>query len=219
MPSFARDPRLSSRNHVVVVWNLFFDSPVQILVLEKDHGVVVADRRFHQSLGIVGRRWTDNLQPRRVHEPHLRILRMEGPTMYISAARTTQHERCRRSPTVVRFRGHVDDLIEGAADEVHKLELGHGTQPRKGSTEGSAYDGRLRNRRINHALGPEAVDEAVGNFESAAIDADVLAYAKHARVALHLFPDSLADGSEVGDDGHVEEVYRNQHRVLPVAWL
>src|SRR5208337_5370720 len=117
---------LPERNYVIIVRNFLFDSSVQILVLEKDHRVVVADRRLDESLGIVGRRRADYFQPGRVYEPHLRILRVEWPAMHIPAARTAQHQRSRRSPTVMRLRGHVDNLIEGAADEVHELELSHG---------------------------------------------------------------------------------------------
>src|SRR5713226_2756754 len=122
--------------------------------------------------------------------------------MHIPAAWTTNHQRGGRSPAVVRLRGHVDDLIEGAADEVHELELGHGAQSGKSGSEGSADDGRLRNRRIDHALGAEPVDEAIGDFESTAVDADVLAQTKDGGVALHFLPDSLAAGFEIGDDGH-----------------
>src|SRR5208282_1001840 len=115
-------------------------------------------------------------------------------------------------PAVVRLRGHVDDLIKSAADEVHELELGHGAQSRKSGAEGSADDGRLRNRRINHTRGAEAVDEAVGDFEGAAVDADVLTQAKDTRVALHLLPDSLADGFEVGDDGHEQKCSKRRRQ-------
>src|ERR1700686_2071341 len=121
--------------------------------------------------------------------------------MHIPAAWATNHQRSRRPPAVVRRRYHVDDLIEGAADEIHELELGHGAQSGESSSEGSAYDGRLRNRRIDHAFGTEAVDEAIGDFEGSAVDTDVLAQTKDGWVALHLLPDSLADGFEIGDDG------------------
>src|SRR6266853_6702580 len=122
--------------------------------------------------------------------------------MHIPAAWTTNHQRGGRSPAVVRLRGHVDDLIEGAADEVHELELGYGAQSGERSSEGSAYDGRLRYRRINHSLGAESVDEAIGDFEGSTVDTDVLAQTKDGWVALHFLPDSLADGFEIGDDGH-----------------
>src|ERR1039458_798723 len=97
-------------------------------------------------------------------------------------------------------------MVVCANTEVHELELGHGTQAGKRRTESSAHDGRLRNRRINHALGAEAANEAFGDFESDTVDADVLAQAKDLQVTLHFLPDSLADGFEIGDDGHEEEV-------------
>src|SRR5258708_3470153 len=127
MMTLARNPRFSERNYVVVIGNFFFDSAVQILVLEEDDGIVIADRRLDQSLRIVGRRGTNHLQSGRVYKPHLRILRMKRSSMHIAAARTTQHERRWSSPTVVRLRGHVDDLVEGATDEVHELKPIDGT--------------------------------------------------------------------------------------------
>src|ERR1700716_1387498 len=102
MTALARDPRLSERNDVVVVWNFFLDPSIQILVLKKDHGIVVANCRFDQSLGIVSRRRADHLQSRCVAEPHLRILRVEWSAMHIPAAWATNHQRRWRSPAVVR---------------------------------------------------------------------------------------------------------------------
>src|SRR6266403_3130123 len=219
MTALARDPRLSDWNDVVIfgAWNFFLDSSVQILVLKKDHGIVVADRRLDQSLGIVGRRRADDLQSGRVHEPHLWILRVEWPAMHIAAAWTTNHQRGGRSPAVVRLRGHVDDLIEGAADEVHELELSYGTQSGESSSEGSAYDGRLRNGRIDHALGAEAVDEAIGDFEGSTVDTDILAQTKDGWVALHFLPDSLADGFEICDAGHEQGSVQQHSRQLSAA--
>ena len=180
---------------------------------------MVADRGLDQSLGIVGRRGADDLQTRGVHEPHLGILRVKRAAVDVASAGSTQDQRGGRSPAVVRFCGHVDDLIEGAADEVHELEFGHGTQSGKRGAKGSAHDGRLGNRRINHALGAEAVDEAFGDFKSAAVDADVLAQAEDGGVTLHLFPDSLADGLEIGEGGHGLEVYRNSSQFPVVSVL
>ena len=70
------------------------------------------------------------------------------------------------------------------------------------SAKGRAHDRRLGNGRIDDALDAEAVNEAVGDVERAAVDPDVFSDAEHARIALHLFPDSLADGFEVGHGRH-----------------
>src|SRR6266700_308135 len=119
MTAFAGYACFAERNDVVVSWNLFFDSPVEILVLEENYGIVVADGGFDQSLGVVGGRGTDNFQSGRVHEPHLRILRMKRPAMDVAATWSADHQGGRRSPAIVCLGDHVDDLVEGASDEVH----------------------------------------------------------------------------------------------------
>src|SRR5208283_4157213 len=69
--------------------------------------------------------------------------------------------------------------------------------------EAGVHDGHLGNGCVDDARGTEAVDEALGDFEGAAIDADVFADAEDGGIALHLFPDALADRFEVGDRCHV----------------
>src|SRR5580700_4547749 len=99
----------------------------------------------------------------------------------------------------VRFRDHVADLVEGAADEVHELEFGDRTHAGEGGSECRAHDGGLGDGCVDDALGAEAVDETIGDFERAAVDADVFAQAEDGGVAVHFFPDSLADGFEVSE--------------------
>src|SRR5271166_3412647 len=108
----------------------------------------------------------------------------------------------------MRFRDHVADLVEGATNEIHELELGDGTHAGERGSEGRADDGGLGDGRVNDTLGAEAVDETVGDFERAAVDADVFAEAEDGGVAVHFFPDSLADGFEVGE----------LHRVIPTSF-
>ena len=71
----------------------------------------------------------------------------------------------------------------------------------------------LGDGRINDPLGAEAVDEAVGDFERAAIDADVFANAEDGGVALHFLPDSLADGFEIGELRHKALVRPSDYHV------
>ena len=42
--------------------------------------------------------------------------------------------------------------------------------------------------------GPKRVDESVGDFERAAVDADIFSQAEDGGIVFHFFPDSLADG-------------------------
>ena len=102
----------------------------------------------------------------------------------------------------MRLRDHVGDLVEGAADEVHELEFGYGPHAGQGCAKGGSDDGRFGNGRIDDALGTEAIDEAVGDLEGTTVDTNVFADAEDGWVALHFFPDSLADGFEIGEGRH-----------------
>src|SRR5437899_8004409 len=123
---------------------------------------------------------------------------MEGSAMNVSAARPAQDKRCGRTPKIVRLGDHVADLVEGAADEVHELKFGDRAHPCERRSESRAHNGGFGNRRVDDALEAKAVDESVGDFEGAAVDANVFAETEDGRIAVHFFPDSLADGFEVG---------------------
>ena len=193
------------RDDVIFRGDFFFDAAVEIFVLEEDAGVVVADRGFDEAFGVVGRGGADHFEAGIVDEPHLGILRVEGAAVDVSAAGAAQDERSGSAPEVVRLGDHVADLVEGAADEVHELELGDGAHAGERRAEGRAHDGGLGDGRVDDALGAEAVDESVGDFEGAAVDADVFAEAEDGGIAVHFFPDSLADGFEVGKLHKVSE--------------
>ncbi len=102
----------------------------------------------------------------------------------------------------MRLGQHIVDLIEGTADEVHELELGHRSHAGEGSAEAGVDNGHLRDGRVHHALGAKAVDQPFGNFERATVNTDVFADAEDRRIAFHLFPDALANGFKIGDDCH-----------------
>ena len=62
------DARLAERRRVVAVGHLALDAAVEVLVLEVQHRVRVADRLDDQALGILGRRRADDLQAGDVRE-------------------------------------------------------------------------------------------------------------------------------------------------------
>jgi len=127
---------------------------------------------------------------------------MKWSAVNIAPARAANHKWRRRSPAVVSLGDHVGNLVEGAPNEVHKLELGYRTHSGKRRPERRADNRGFRNRRVNDALGTEAADEAVGDFECPAVDTDVLANAEDAGIAFHFFPNALADGFEIGELRH-----------------
>jgi hypothetical protein len=102
----------------------------------------------------------------------------------------------------MRFRDHVGDLVEGATDEVHELKFGDGAHAGEGRAKSGSDDRGLGDRGIDDAPGTETVDKSIRYFKGAAVDANVLANAEDGRVALHFFPDSLADGFEIGEGRH-----------------
>ena len=196
--AFSGDARLPDGDYIILLRHFFFNPAVEIFVLEEDAGIVVADGGFDQTFGVVGRGWADDFEAGIVNEPHFGILRVEGAAVDVSATGTAQDEGSRRSPEIVRFGDHVADLVEVAADEIHELKFSDRAHAGERSSEGCADDGGFGDGRVDDALGAEAIDESVGDFEGAAVDADVFAEAEDGGVAVHFFPDSLADGFEVG---------------------
>src|SRR5580704_14131110 len=173
--AFADDVRFTDGDDVSFGGHFDFDAAVEIFVLEENAGIVVADGGFDQAFGVVGRGRANYFEAGIVDEPHLGILRVEGATVDVSAAGAAKNKRGGRAPEVVGFCDHVADLVEGAADEVHELEFGDGAHAGERGAECRSHNGRLRDGRVDDALGAEAIDESVGDFEGAAVDADVFA--------------------------------------------
>src|SRR5947207_7418598 len=98
---------------------------------------------------------------------------MERSAMHTAACGSTQHQWRRGIPAIVRFGHHVYDLVEGAADKIDELKFGDRTHAGKGRAKGGAHNCGFGDRSINHPLWTKAVDESIGHFERAAIDADV----------------------------------------------
>ena len=63
-----------------------------------------------------------------------------------------------------------------------------------------------RDGRFDHAFGAEFREQAFGDFESAAVHADVFADGDDGGVALHFLEHRLANGFEHGDRGHQERL-------------
>ncbi len=91
-------------------------------------------------------------------------------------------------PAIAALGGEVDDLVEAAGDEIGELHFGDGTQSHESGADGRADDGGFGNGRIDDAPGAEVLQKSGGDFEGAAVFADVLADAEDVGVALHLFP-------------------------------
>ena len=126
----------------------------------------------------------------------------KGPPEKPPPGRQAQHDRNRRPGPVVLLRGHRDEVIPGAGDEVGELHLGDGTHAHQGGAGRAGDDRRLRERHVDHPPRSELLLEPVRDLERAAVDAHVLAEHEHALVVAHLLPEPVADRLEVGLLGH-----------------
>ena len=196
------DPGLAQGSGVVLRRQLFLDRAVEVLVLQEDHRIVVADRRLDQALGVVGRGRLDDLEARRMHVRHLDILGMERASVDVAARRSPDHHGDRLAPAIAALGGEVGDLVEAAGHEVRELHLEHGAQAVDGGAGARPDDGGLGQRRVDDALLAETLQHALGDLERAAVDGDVLAHDEDIGIPLHLFPDALADRFDVGGFGH-----------------
>jgi hypothetical protein len=103
---------------------------------------------------------------------------------------------------VAHLRRLADDLVDGGKDEVLELDLGDRAQPVDGGADGDADDRRLRERGVDDTHLAELGVEPLGGLEDAALHANVLAHDDDPGVAAHLVAHPLADGLDVGLDGH-----------------
>ena len=95
--------------------------------------------------------------------------------------------------------GLVGDLVRRHQGEVHVHELDHGAQADDRRADGGAADRGLGDRRVEHALAPERLEQALGELEGAAVVGDVLAVEDDAPVAGHLLGEGLAQRVAIRD--------------------
>ena len=193
--ALARDPRLPERYDVLALGDLAAHRPVVELRLEDDHRIGVADRRGEQPLGVGRRRGDRHLHARRVHVVGLGRVVVQLGGADAAAVRHAHYERelhrAARPPAVapdVR-----DQLVEARVREGVVLHLADRPPARHAEPDRAAEDARLRERRVDAALGAEAVEQPGGRAEDAAGAADVLAHDHHVRVAPELDVERVVD--------------------------
>ena len=97
--ALARDARLAEVERHVAVGHLALDAAVEVLVLEVQHRVGVADRADEQRLGVGRRGRAGDLEARDVGEARLGVLRVERPAREAAARRDSARRTgsaCRR---------------------------------------------------------------------------------------------------------------------------
>ena len=86
--------------------------------------------------------------------------------------------------------------------EVGELHLGDGTEAPDRRADRDPHDARLGDGRVDDAVRPELLDEAVRDAEHPAADANVLAEEDEALVAAELLEQRVVHRLDVRLDGH-----------------
>ena len=92
------------------------------------------------------------------------------------------------------FGGLVDHLVHGQSDEVSEHDVDHGTHSRHGCAHGEAGEACFRNRRIEHAVFAELLQQARENFERSPRLRHILAHDADSLIAAHLLGQRLTNG-------------------------
>ena len=152
--------RFTSATPSGIVYSSCWHRPFQLVhhfVFEEDHGIVVADSAFEQTLGIVGRGGNDDFQSGNMAQPGVQALAV----LRGGAARGA--EGCPQDHRHFEFAaGHVVDLgslihelVHRQCDEVAEHDVHHRAHPGHGGADADAADARFGNGRIDDALGAE----------------------------------------------------------------
>src|SRR5438876_6324877 len=109
---------------------------------------------------------------------------MKRARAHARAARPAKYRRNVRAPAIAALGRIICQQIKAAGNEIDELKLSHWPQAHQPGATGRADDRGFRDGRVDHALRTEVIDDSFGNFECAAIYADVFADQKDGCVAL-----------------------------------
>jgi hypothetical protein len=164
-------------------------------VLDEKNRVVGSNGRLEQAFCVVRSSRRDDLQSGKMSEDRIRGLRVGGAELAASASDGPDDDRHVElaAEHAAQLGSVIHDLVHCQEGEVDRHQLGHRLQSGHRCSVGGADDHPFGDRRIEDALGPEMVVEALGDGVGAAPDADFFAEDDDALVAFHLLPQRLRD--------------------------
>ena len=181
---------------------------VERLVLEDEDGVVRADRRSEQALGVGRRRRHDDADARRVHEVGLGALAVLGPEAAAARCRAHHERQVEGGIVGIAPRAALEEhLVARAEHEVAVLQLGDGPQPAHRHAHCHPDDEVLRDGRVEHPPFAVLVVQATQHTPHAAVGADVLAEHHHVVVAGELLVERLPQRVGVPQLAHQSTTY------------
>jgi hypothetical protein len=158
--AFPDDPGLAERDHVLRsrVASFVVDLPVQMLVLEEDHGILAPDRRAEQAVGVLGGSGHDDTETRCVCKEGLTGLGVIGPASLQVSTVGNAHDDGRRERAIRAVPHHgqlVADLHHRGPDIVEELDLDDGLHAPGGHSDGPTHDIGLGQGRVVHPIRSE----------------------------------------------------------------
>ena len=171
-------------------------------VLHDEDGVVIADGRLQQPLGVGRVRGRDDLESGGGGEPALEALRMlSGELVAGAVGRADDQWAAHLAAEHGSDLGCViDDLVHRDEQEIEGHDLDHRALAEHRGADARADEPLLGDRGVAHAVGPELVEQAGGDLVGAAEDADLLAHDEDALIARELLAQRQADRLAVGHD-------------------
>ena len=201
-PALARDACAPQRDDLVAA-DLALER-VEALVLEEHHRVLVPNRGLEKTLRVRGGGGRDDLQAGDADEPGDGHLRVDGAEAAARADDGADHEgdallAAGEEPVLRRL---VDQRVHRQGEEVPEHDLEHRPLARDRGAVGRTGHRELRDRRVEHPVGPVLLVQARRHGEHAARGGDVLPEEEHALVAGELLVERLAHGlAELDLDG------------------
>ena len=134
-------------------------------------------------------------------EPALEAVRVLRRELAATAGRHPDHQRHRELAArhVRQRRRAVDDLVQREQAEVAGHDLDDRAQARDRGADTGADEAVLGQRRVDDALRPELLEQALADRVAAAVAAHVLAEQQDARIGVQRITDRLPAGLAVAD--------------------
>ena len=200
-----RDFRLADRQNKIVELGHRRGMAVEDFVFQEDHRIGIADRGLQQALGVGGIRGRDHPQTRNVREPGRIILAVLGGDARGGAVRPAEHDRAAHLAArhVKRLGGGIDQLVHRLHGEVEGHELDDRLQAGERRADAQTGKAVFGDRRVDHALVAELLQQSLRHLVGALIFGDLLAHHEHVLVAPHLLGHGVAQRFAHGHGDHL----------------
>ena len=178
---------------------------VEDFVFQEDHRIGIADRGLEQALGVGGGRGRDHLQAGNVREPGRIILAVLGGDARGGAVRPAEHDRAAHLAArhIKRLGRRIDQLVHRLHGEIEGHELDDRLQAGERRADAQAGKAVLGDRRVDHALVAELLQQSLRDLVGALIFGDLLAHHEHVLVAPHLLGHGVAQRFAHGHGDHL----------------